>query len=76
MTNAAIMDALARVIDEELNGELKGNNRDVGFCLMVFPFHSPGVVNYISNGKQHQMIELLKQQLKRFEEGKRRINHD
>jgi hypothetical protein len=66
------MDALARAIDEELNGDLKRDARAIGFCLIVFPFRKPrGTVNYISNAKREQIVELLEQQLEIFRKKKK-----
>lgn len=43
------MNALARTLDEWFNGNARGKDRRVGFCLMVFEFgDSPGRANYIS----------------------------
>lgn len=66
--HAEKMRRIARRLDAIFNGNKRGSERDWGFALMVFPFNgSPGNCNYISNGQRAQMIELLKDQLKRFE---------
>jgi Tfp pilus assembly pilus retraction ATPase PilT len=70
MSNSELMAALAKVIDAELNNDKTGSARTMGFCLMVFPFRTPGVVSYISNTKRDQVSELMKQQLRDFEQEK------
>jgi hypothetical protein len=48
---AAQMNALAGALDKILNDEARGEDRNVGFVLMVFPIHSfDGRCNYVSNG--------------------------
>ena len=62
------MNALAHALDELFNGDLKGNDRKVGFCVMVFNFgDGPGRANYISNANRADVVTLLKEQIKRFE---------
>jgi hypothetical protein len=63
------MNALARGIDKLLNGKAKGQDRQVGFVLLVFPFgEKEGRCNYISNGADRQdIVTLFKEQIKRFE---------
>jgi hypothetical protein len=62
------MKAIAKAIDELFNGNLKGENKKVGFCLMVFPFKDfDGRANYISNAERADIIVLLKEQLARFQ---------
>lgn len=67
----ARMNALARVIDEALNGEAKGVDRSVGFVLLVFEFgEKDGRCNYISNGADRKdMVKLLREQANRFDTG-------
>jgi hypothetical protein len=61
------MNQLAGFLDEFFNGDLRGEDRQVGFCLMVFPFTSEGRANYISNANRADVVTLLKEQLARFE---------
>jgi hypothetical protein len=62
------MNKLASLLDEFWNGDLKGNDRKVGFCLMIFNFgEGPGRANYISNADRKDIVTLLKEQVKRFE---------
>ena len=62
------MNALAHVLDELFNGDLKGHDRKVGFCVMVFNFgDGPGRANYISNANRDDVVTLLKEQIARFE---------
>jgi len=63
-----MMNDVARGLDKIFNGELKGKDRTVGFCLMVFNFgEGPGRANYISNADRADVVTLLKEQLARFE---------
>lgn len=65
----AQMQAIARNLDSVFNGSLKGEDREVGFVLLVFPFGTSGRANYISNGANRKdMITLLREQADRFEE--------
>lgn len=67
------MNALARAIDELFNGEARGNDRQTGFVLMVFPFNElePGGharCNYISNGADRKdIVVLMREMIARFE---------
>ena len=65
------MQVLAHFLDEEFNGDKRGNERSTGFVMLVFPFGSKdGRCNYISNGADRgDVLKLLKEQAKRFEEG-------
>jgi hypothetical protein len=63
------MNALAGAVDELFNGDNRGNERKVGFVIMVFPFgdHS-GRCNYISNGADRKdVVALMKEMIARFE---------
>lgn len=62
---------IARVLENQFNGQLKGQNRHTGWILLVFPFGSvDGRCNYISNGADRSdVIKLLEEQAKRFKEG-------
>ena len=62
------MNELARLLDVYFNGEDKGTDRKVGFCLMMFNFgDGPGRANYISNANRADVVTLLREQLRRFE---------
>lgn len=63
------MNKLAKAIDIMFNGDKRGEDRDVGFVLLVFPFgDTSGRANYISNGADRQdIVTLMKEQIKRFE---------
>jgi hypothetical protein len=61
-----MMNTLASVLDETFNEDLK--KKHTGFILMVFPFDNhEGRCNYISNAQRADVVELLKEQIKRFE---------
>jgi hypothetical protein len=63
------MNRVAGALDEAFNGVAKGNDRKVGFVLLVFPFGADdGRCNYISNGADRRdIVIMLKEQIKRFE---------
>jgi hypothetical protein len=62
------MNAIANILDDALNGGAKGDDRQVGFCLMMFNFgDGPGRANYISNARRADVVTLLREQLRRFE---------
>lgn len=65
------MRAIAKALDETLNGEAKGKDRKTGFVLLVFPFgETEGRCNYISNGADRKdIIKLLREQANRFDTG-------
>src|SRR3954469_16018667 len=58
---------IAKAIDAVFNGD--GDERKIGFCLMVFPFGPgpEGRCNYVSNAKREEIVLLLKEQLARFQ---------
>ena len=67
-----MMNALATVIDEALNGpELTGlpRRKHLGFVLLVAEFGKidGGRVNYISNGEREDMVAMLREYLARVE---------
>ena len=63
------MVAVAQALDELFNGEAKGDARQTGFVLLVFPFgEGEGRCNYISNGANRKdIVTMMKEQIKRFE---------
>ena len=63
-----MMKAMARAIDEFVNPTGKKEN---GFIIMMFPFGDvEGRCNYISNAQRADVVKMLKEQIKRFEEQK------
>lgn len=63
----ATMNVLAQTLDEVFNGSLRGEQRRVGFVLVVSEFHRvSGRVNYISNGNRADMTAMLTELLARF----------
>lgn len=69
-TYRAQMKALAETIDEFFNGPRKGNDRKVGFAVLVFEFGdaiSKDRINYISNANRKDMITAMKELVARFE---------
>lgn len=65
----AQMNALAKGIDEIFNGDLKGDDRQTGFVLLVFPFkETEGRCNFISNGANREdIVCLFKEMIARFQ---------
>ena len=63
------MNVIALTLDEFFNGPAKGQDRKVGFVLLVFPFgDDSGRCNYISNGADRKdVVTLFREQIKRFE---------
>jgi hypothetical protein len=63
------MNELATALDKIFNGETRGDDRKVGFVLLVFEFgEKQGRANYISNGADRKdIVTLMKEQIKRFE---------
>lgn len=63
------MNAIARGLDQVLNGKAKGNDRKIGFVLLLFEYgSSDGRANYISNGADRKdIVTLFREQIKRFE---------
>ena len=63
------MVATVQALDEVFNGEAKGDDRQVGFVLMVFPFCDvEGRCNYMSNGADRKdIVSLMKEMIARFE---------
>ena len=63
-----LINTIGGVLDEVFNGDLKGEDRDVGWVLMVFPLERfDGRCNYISNARRADIVKLLREQLARFE---------
>lgn len=61
------MTKLAELLDRYFNGELRGEDRKVGFVVMIFNFEQDGRANYISNARREDVVTLLKEQIARFE---------
>ena len=63
------MRKLAASLDEYLNGEAKGEDRKVGFVLLLFEYgEKHGRCNFISNGADRRdIVTLFKEMIARFE---------
>ena len=64
------MNAIAQGLDDVFNGDAKGDARQVGFVLLVFPFgDAEGQrCNFISNGaNRRDLVALFKEMIARFE---------
>lgn len=64
-----MMNKVAAGLDRIFNGEARGDERQTGFVLLVFPFgEKEGRCNYISNGADRKdIVTMMKEQIKRFE---------
>ena len=62
-----MMNTMAHALDGIFNDDKKGDDRKIGFVLMVFPFgDEEGRCNYISNAHRPDVVKLLEEQLARF----------
>lgn len=63
-----VMNALAKGIDEALNGPVP-RNRKWGFALLVYPLGEPGRdrMNYIGNGRREDVLVAIKELAARWE---------
>ncbi|WP_234110177.1 hypothetical protein [Chryseobacterium sp. R2A-55] len=52
-----------RDLADKIRKEIPG----LGFALLVFQFHEPGMSNYISNGQRKDMIKAMKETIDRLE---------
>jgi hypothetical protein len=62
--------AMARTLEELLNEGARGNDRKIGFCILMFPFGEvpDGRINYVSNGaRREDMIGAFRELADRFE---------
>jgi hypothetical protein len=57
---------IATAIDRIFNDD--PDNREIGFCIMVFRVGDLRNCNYVSNGNRDAVISLLREQLKLFED--------
>lgn len=62
------MIAAMSALDDVFNHGKRGNNKDVGIVMLVFPYgEKKGRCNYISNGaSRSDVAKLLEEQAKRF----------
>lgn len=63
------MTAIMQTLDEFLNGGAKGDARQTGIVVMMFPYgETAGRCNYMSNGANRQdVVTLMKEMIARFE---------
>jgi hypothetical protein len=63
------MNHVARALDESFNGDAKGDDRKVGFVLLVFEYgEKEGRCNFISNGADRKdIVTLFREMIARFE---------
>jgi hypothetical protein len=64
-----MMNAVARTLDDIFNKGLTGENRKIGFALLIYPFGEDpkGRINYIGNGEREHMLVALKELVARWE---------
>ncbi|HLI94243.1 MAG TPA: hypothetical protein VKU83_11555 [Puia sp.] len=58
--------AQMRKLGKKIRNEIPVN---IGFCLLIFEFHKPGIANYISNAQREDMIKSLRETADRLEKG-------
>lgn len=60
---------VARALDELFNGDAKGEERETGFVLLVFPLGDrEGRCNFLSNGADRKdLVVLFREMIARFE---------
>lgn len=65
----AILDALAKGIDEIVNAGATKPEDKLGFALLMFPFGEKpdGRINYISNAQREDMLVAMKEFISRNE---------
>ena len=63
----AQLNAIAEALDKTLNGKLKGEDRALGFILLMFEFGEEGRVNYISNAEREHCLCAMKEFIARAE---------
>ena len=68
--DTALMRRLARAVNKILNGSHENHENDrIGFVVMVFPFRATDArCNYVSNAMRSDVLALLREQVRRFEE--------
>ena len=67
MIDPAFMDDIMKHLAHAIDGVMKDNFGEKGFCLLVFDFHKPGIANYISNARREDMIKSLRETADRLE---------
>ena len=60
--DAQKMRELGKLVIEKTEGQ--------GFCLLVFPFHTGGMSNYITNANREDMIRALIETAEKLMDGK------
>jgi hypothetical protein len=63
------MSAVMAALDRFMNGEAKGDSREIGIVVLMFPFGATdGRCNFISNGADRaEIVSLFKEMISRFE---------
>lgn len=65
----AKLTAIMRTLDEFLNGDAKGPDRETGIVVLMFPFgDTSGRCNFMSNGADRRdLVVLMREMIARFE---------
>lgn len=64
------MRSIAKALDYEFNGDVRGDKRKVGFVLLIFPADDPTKpANLITNGvlERDEILEVMKIKIKSLE---------
>ena len=63
------MIAVIKTVDEFVNDNKRGKDREIGIVVLMFPFgDGPGRCNFMSNGVARQdLVALMKEMIARFE---------
>ena len=61
------IEALLKGIAVAIDGVLQKELGPMGFAVMIFEFHRPGISNYISNAEREDMIKALRELADRLE---------
>lgn len=69
LPGAEKMRNVARALDATFYQLGDGENRKIGFCLLVFEFHQPGICNYVSNAERESMLAAMREAYRRLSGG-------
>jgi hypothetical protein len=63
------MKAIITTVDEFVNDNKRGKDREIGIVVLMFPFgDGPGRCNFMSNGvAREDVVALMKEMIARFE---------
>jgi hypothetical protein len=61
------IETVLRYIATAVEGVIKHEFGEMGFAIILFDFYKPGIGNYISNARRHEMIKALRESADRLE---------